>query len=184
MKSNVFARLWTRLWDSFSGSMQATVGEKADARAIESQPADIREVVKEGRAGIDILEDYETEHRSADIVEVIEEGREGMDILDKIATEQEVSQGHRKEYAEAFMNLTRSLANAATIIGPDGVNIKVILFADSDFIFELLTEGQPAALEKAFKRLDMEQRASYARWLFGADLERVIKALNLLEAQE
>lgn len=164
-KSNVLWRLWTRLWDSFSSSLQATVGEKADAKAIESQPADIREVVKEGREGMDTLEDYATEHQSADIVEVIEEGREGMDILDEIATEQEVSQGHRREYAEAFMKLTSSLANAATIIGPGGVNIKVILFADPDFIFELLTAGQSAALEKAFKNLPLERREEIGKWL-------------------
>ena len=158
MKSNVFTRLWTRLWDTFSKSWQAGQSEVADAKATQHQPAGIREVIKEGRAGMDILEEY--------------------------AVEQEVSQGHRREYAEAFMNLTRSLANAATIIGPAGGNIKVLLFADPDFIYEVLTEGQPPALEKAFKRLDMEQRARYARWIFGADLERVVTALNLLETTE
>lgn len=88
-----------------------------------------------------------------------------MDILEEYATEQEVSQGHRKEYAEAFMGLTRSLANAATIIGPGGGNIKVILFADPDFIYEVLTEGQPGALEKAFKQLPLEEREKIGKWL-------------------
>lgn len=106
-----------------------------------------------------------TEHQPAGIREVIEQGRAGMDVLEEYAIEQEVSQGHRKEYAKAFMDLTRSLANAATIIGPEGGNIKVILFADPDFIYEVLTEGQPEALEKAFKRLSLEEREQIGKWI-------------------
>ena len=139
MSKNVFSRLWTRLWNSFTLSLQATQAGILDSKVIEGQPAGIREVIEAGRAGMDILEGY--------------------------ATEQEVSQGHRKEYAEAFADLTRSLANAATIIGPDGGNIKVILFADSDFILEVLTEGQPEALEKAFRNLALELRTKYMEWL-------------------
>lgn len=136
---NVFSRLWTKLWDTFSKSMQASQGDLADSKATEHQPAGIREVIEQGRAGMDILEEY--------------------------ATEQETSQGHRKEYAKAFMSLIRSLANAATIIGPEGGNIKVILFADPDFIYEVLTEGQPEAREKAFKRLSLEQREEVGKWI-------------------
>lgn len=139
MKSNVFTRLWERLWNSFSTSLQATQSEAADVKATEHQPAGIREVIEAGRAGMDILEEY--------------------------ATEQEISQGHRKEYAEAFMGLTRSLANAATIIGHGGGNIKVILFADVDFIYEVLTEGQPDALERAFKKLSLEEREQIGKWI-------------------
>lgn len=136
---NVFTRLWTRLWTTFSKSLQVTQAEIADSRATEHQPEGIRELVVQGRAGMDILEQY--------------------------ATEQEISQGHRKEHAEAFADLTRSLANAATIIGPKGGNIKVILFADSGFIFELLTKGQPEALENAFKELPIEEREKIGKWL-------------------
>jgi hypothetical protein len=139
MKSNVFTRLWTKLWETFSKSLLATEAEAANTKATEHQPVGIREVIKEGRAGMDILEEY--------------------------ATEQEVSAGHRKEYAKAFMNLTRSLANAATIIGPAGGNIKVLLFADPDFIYEVLTEGQPGALEKAFKQLPIEEREKIGKWI-------------------
>lgn len=139
MKSNVFTRLWSRLWNTFSRSLRATENEVANAKATEHQPEGIREVIQDVHDGMDILEEY--------------------------ATEQEVSQGHRREYAEAFMDLTRSLANAATIIGPGGGNIKVILFADPDFIFEVLTEGQPAALEKASKQLPLEEREKWLRWL-------------------
>jgi hypothetical protein len=138
-KQNVFTRLWTRLWSTFSKSLQATKEEIANAEATEHQPAGIREIIEQGRAGMDILEGY--------------------------AIEQEVSQGHRKEYAEAFMDLTRALANAATIIGPAGGNIKVILFADPDFIYEVLTEGQPTALEKAFKQLPVEEREKIGKWI-------------------
>lgn len=139
MKTSVFSRLWTRLWSNFTTSLQATEDEVRDAKATEHQSSGIRDYIREGRAGMDILEVY--------------------------ATEQEISQGHRKEYAEAFMMLTRSLANAATIIGPGGGNIKVILFADSDFIYEVLTEGQAGAREKAFKRLSEEQREEVRQWL-------------------
>jgi len=139
MKSNVFTRLWARLWDTFSKSLQATQGEAVNLRTTEHQPESIREVIKEVGAK--------------------------MEVLEEIAVEQEVSQGHRKEYAEAFMDLTRSLANAATIIGPEGGNIKVILFADPDFIYEVLTKGQPDAREKAFKRLSLEEREQVGKWL-------------------
>jgi hypothetical protein len=139
MKSGVFSRLWTRLWGAFSKSLEATQREIADSKATEHQPDSIREVIKEVGAKLD--------------------------ILGEIATEQEVSQGHRREYAEVFMDLTRSLANAATIIGPEGGNIKVILFADPAFIYEVLTEGQPGALEKAFRRLSPEQGEQIAKWI-------------------
>lgn len=137
--SNVFIRLWTRLWGGFSKSVQTTEAEIADSKATEHQPEGIRELVEQGRAGMDLLEEY--------------------------AREQEISQGHRKEHAEAFADVTRALANAATIIGPKGGNIKVILFADSSFILELLTKGQPEKLEEAFKQLPLEEREKIGKWI-------------------
>jgi hypothetical protein len=139
MKNNVFSRLWTRLWGTFSKSLHATNEEIANAKVTEHQPAGIREIIEQGRAGMDVLEAY--------------------------AGEQEVSQAHRKEYAEVFMELTRSLANAATIVGPAGVNIKVLLFSDPDFILEVLTNGQATALEQAFNKLTPEQKKQIAGWI-------------------
>lgn len=134
------------------------------------------------RAGLD--DEKVIEEWPAGLEKMAEFFEEGRQISLQLADQIKAYKGRVLEGTEGITTIAQTANNVATKIGREGQNLKVILFSDADFIFEMLTEGEPGALENAFGKLDTDRKRRYARWLFGVNLERVIFALQALEAYE
>lgn len=139
MNDTVFRRVGSKLRNGSVIALQVAQGQLANIKATEHHPAAIRAIVKEVREGMNLLEGY--------------------------ADEQEVSLAHDKENAEAYASLSDGLSNVAQIFGKTGENIKILLFSDPDFLLEVLTDGQPEALEQAIRGLDSDRKRRIAKWV-------------------
>lgn len=139
MKDSAFSRLNYRLRGMSQVAIQVAQGEMDDIKVIGRHPTEIRQATKQFRTLCD--------------------------LLDEVADEEEVSLAHRKERADAYVTMAGSSSNAATILGSDGQNIKIIIFSDPAFVLEVLTEGQLEALEQAFRQLPAEQKKRITKWL-------------------
>lgn len=134
-----FSRLNSRLRGIGQVAIQVAQGELTDIKVMSRHPVEIRQVTQQLR--------------------------ESARLLDEMATEAEVSLSHRQENAEAYAALASSANNAATVVGTDGQNIKIIIFSDPAFVFEVLTEGSPETLEQVFRKLEPALKKKIAKWI-------------------
>lgn len=145
MSNQAISRLAKRLRKNQDITYRAMVEKVSNLKAIEATPGLISEALDS-------------------VIELLNVIRQQANIV-------EAYQGKELESNEILVSVVQDLANIATVLGPDGQNIKILTHSDPTYIRGVLVESDEKAFIRAVNSMGEDERLLFEAKLAKAGIK-------------